>query len=164
MYAELYMYIWAKVLSVTVFTITTALSDRSVTDWPPIALCHGSSLGLYKTAYGFMIVTVRLIHLHHNNTMTGLCLGHLASFSILNHAEKPLTETKYFYVILFTKIYFYIFITVSILSPSFFCKNYVLLHGNAVTKEGASLRIPLTGAFKGTSKIWRWTTKKKLIS
>lgn len=61
---------------------------------------HGSSRGPYacdaKTACGCVIVTVRPIHLHYNNTQAGRCLGKLDSFSILNHAEGPPNKDRLF--------------------------------------------------------------------
>lgn len=71
---------------------------------------HSSSLGPYagdtKAACGCVIATVRLIHLHCNNTRAGHCSGKLDSFSIFNHAERPLTKAGHFNVILFTKLHF----------------------------------------------------------
>lgn len=71
---------------------------------------HSSSLGPCagetKTACGCVIVTVRLIHLHCNNTRAGHCLGKLDRFSIWNHAERPLTKAGHFDVILSTKLHF----------------------------------------------------------
>lgn len=48
-----------------------------------------------KTACGCVTVTARLTHLHSNNTQTGRRrLGKMDDYSILTHAERPLTAAS----------------------------------------------------------------------
>lgn len=81
-----------------------------MTDWPSVAMCQGSSQGSCagntKTACGCVKATVRLIHLHCDNTQAQHCLGNHDSFSILKQAERPQSKTSNFNVILFTKLHF----------------------------------------------------------
>lgn len=134
---------------------------------------HGPLCGqvIVKLQAAVLIVTVRLTHLHHNNTPSCLhaACGNRPASQFLNHAERPLTNAGHLNAILFAELHFQavrvlwistcggFLISAKSGDPSqralchpFVCQNYVLSPRWCGWKKELVLKSLLCGAFKGT--------------